>query len=129
MNKYILIEKNKDKQGIITIDDSSYIYNVDSRVLTTFLKSEIVKFDIDNKKARRKQPKTDFNSIKQLVEEGYCVLAIGGDFQYSISFRNPEGDKRGAVSFTTSKDNGMATLFDKAEEWAEAVIDDYGVQI
>lgn len=127
--KYITIEKNKDNKGAIIVDSSSCVYTVPSIIFGVFVESEIKKFDMDNKKARKKKLKTDLSGIKQLVEEGYCVHAVGGDFQYSISFKNPDGDKRPSVSFTTSKDNGMAILFDKAEEWAEAVIDDYGVQL
>ena len=125
-----MIEKHKKYNGIIVIETVKWgRYNILNINFAEAVAEEIFKIDRDNKKARKQQLKTNLNSIKQLVAEGYSVLAEAGDFQYSISFINPEGDKRPSVSFATSKDNGMAVLFDKAEEWAETVIDDYGVQI
>jgi len=128
--KYITIEKNQDKKGFITVDSSSSVYVIPSDVFAEFMKSEIKKFDIDNKKARKNQLKTDLKSIKQLVKDGYCIHAEAGDYKYSISLRYFDEDKKRPYAFfTTLKKDGMATLFDKAEEWAQACIDDYGVQI
>ena len=112
-------------KNIVIISSTVNHYNACSDDLTDILKLEISDFERNNGKVKKRKFKTDLKAIKQLIEDGYYVKVFANSDNYNINIIKPVEDKRQSVSFSTSKNNGVVLLLDKAEEWAQVMIEDY----
>ncbi len=117
----ILIEKHKNLNKVIIIDSDSNHYNACLSGLEDLLNQEIYDFERDNVVKKRKID-VELIALKELIEKGLYVFAYEKLNCYKLDIVMPKRKSQPIASFSTLKENGVASLFEEAEDWSKDLL-------